>query len=371
MTSSPFSPTGQEPAPPGAAALLATAGVEGSFQLHALAGGANNRVFRVDVDDKAAADAAHRRLLLKSYFSHPDDPRDRLATEFAFARFAWERGIRALPQPIALSPEDDLGLYEFIDGRAFSPADLSDQATEIADRAINAALEFYDALNRHKGHPDAANLGAASEACFSLQDHLAQVDRRLQRLQGIDRAAAVHDDAMCFVTRELAPAWSDAAQTVRAGAKRWDLPLDAPLAGEQRCLSPSDFGFHNAIIDPAGVVRFFDFEYAGWDDPAKMVGDFFRQVKVPVPRRRLASFAEAVCASDAQGERLHRRIQLLFPVFQLKWCCILLNEFLPTSAASRRFAGASDDVVQQKQLQLKKAQAMLADALAPRRENDF
>ncbi len=286
MTSSPFSPTGQEPAPPGAAALLATAGVEGSFQLHALAGGANNRVFRVDVDDKAAADAAHRRLLLKSYFSHPDDPRDRLATEFAFARFAWERGIRALPQPIALSPEDDLGLYEFIDGRAFSPADLSDQATEIADRAINAALEFYDALNRHKGHPDAANLGAASEACFSLQDHLAQVDRRLQRLQGIDRAAAVHDDAMCFVTRELAPAWSDAAQTVRAGAKRWDLPLDAPLAGEQRCLSPSDFGFHNAIIDPAGVVRFFDFEYAGWDDPAKMVGDFFRQVKVPVPRRR-------------------------------------------------------------------------------------
>jgi len=32
------------------------------------------------------------------------------------------------------------------------------------------------------------------------------------------------------------------------------------------------------------------------------------------------------------------RARLLFPVFRIKWCCILMNEFLPSGAARRGFA---------------------------------
>ena len=56
-----------------------------------LSGGANNRVFRVE--------AASGVALLKSYFRHPDDPRDRLGTEWAFTSFAWDNGVRCIPRP--------------------------------------------------------------------------------------------------------------------------------------------------------------------------------------------------------------------------------------------------------------------------------
>ena len=35
---------------------------------------------------------------------------------------------------------------------------------------------------------------------------------------------------------------------------------------EYKCISPSDFGFHNSIIDREGNINFVDFEYSGWDD---------------------------------------------------------------------------------------------------------
>ena len=60
------------------------------------------------------------------------------------------------------------------------------------------------------------------------------------------------------------------------------LPSERPLDQQDRCLSPSDFGFHNALAQ-GETVRFIDFEYAGWDDPAKTVCDFFHHPGVPVP----------------------------------------------------------------------------------------
>ena len=41
-------------------------------------------------------------------------------------------------------------------------------------------------------------------------------------------------------------------------------------------LSPSDFGFHN-VIKKNKKLFFFDFEYAGMDDPVKLISDFICQ----------------------------------------------------------------------------------------------
>ena len=69
-----------------------------------------------------------------------------------------------------------------------------------------------------------------------------------------------------------------------------DLPRK--VAKEEKSLSPSDFGFHNMLIDKNGRLRFIDFEYAGWDDPAKIICDFFCQPKFPVPMNWMDSFIE-------------------------------------------------------------------------------
>ena len=93
--------------------VLYSVGLPGTFTLNRLHGGANNRVFRVDLDDK--------KLLLKFYFRHPDDQRDRLGTEFGFLEFAWSKGLRCIPKPLGLDRKFGLGLYEYVEGALLSP----------------------------------------------------------------------------------------------------------------------------------------------------------------------------------------------------------------------------------------------------------
>ena len=311
--------------------LLAAAGLSPDYRLTALPGGANNQVYRVEAGDACA--------LLKVYFRHPDDPRDRLEAEYGFCTFAWDHGLRCLPQPLAADPAAGLALYEFVCGTRLEPG-------EVGAEEVGQALAFYQALNTHKRSPEAAALPPGSEACFTLEAHLDCVARRVQRLADVP-AEVAH-----FVRDELAPAW----QAVAASLHDADLPL--PEA--DRCLSPSDFGFHNALREADGCLRFLDFEYAGWDDPAKLVCDFFCQPAVPVPPKFHAEFAAAVAAGLSDPDLHRRRFAALLPVYRIKWCCILLNDFLPEGSARRQFAARRALSPERAAAQLAKARAMLA-----------
>ena len=55
------------------------------------------------------------------------------------------------------------------------------------------------------------------------------------------------------------------------------------LKSDEKIISPSDFGLHNAKLNRDHRLTFFDFEYAGWDDPAKTIADFFAQPRFPAP----------------------------------------------------------------------------------------
>ena len=283
--------------------LVAALAGRDDFTLEPLPGGANNRVFRVRFPEKSA--------LLKAYFQHPDDKRDRLHAEFSFTRFAWAAGLRCVPEPLACDATNHLGLYEFIEGQP---------VREATKDVVQEAITFFRELNRHRAA--ATDLPVASEACFSVAEHLATVERRVNALAGVEDAAAA-----AFVRDELLPCW-------RAIARK--IPADTTPV--ERCVSPSDFGFHNALREASGRLWFIDFEYAGWDDPAKMICDFFCQPAVPVSREFLPMF-----------EPSERAVRLL-PVYRVKWCCIMLNDFLPVGGQRRRYAGRED-----RARQLKKA----------------
>jgi hypothetical protein len=319
--------------------LLSAAGLPPAISIERLPGGGNNRVYRVET--------AAGPVLLKEYFQHPADPRDRLAADYAFTRFAWDHGIRALPQPLAYDRAAGLGLYEFIAGRKLAPG-------EVTAAHIEEAAGFFAAVNRHRHDETAASLPIASEACFSISEHLACVDRRVARLATIAAESDLHREAQKIVAERLVPAWHHVRAAVATGGP----PLDAPLATDARVISPSDFGFHNCLVTTAGL-KFIDFEYAGWDDPAKTVCDFFCQPAVPVPREHFERFLAAVIS--ATGEAATRdRAALLLPVYELKWCCIMLNEFLAVGDDRRSFARVDESHETRRLKQLHKVEAALA-----------
>jgi hypothetical protein len=330
-------------------ALATAAGLGRVRAVVPLSGGANNRVFRVE----AAAGVA----LLKSYFRHPDDPRDRLGAEWAFTSFAWDSGVRCIPRPLACDPAAGLALFEFVAGRSL-------HGTAPADAEIDAAIDFFGALNAARSNPAAGSLAVASEACFSIDDHLATVDRRVARLKVIPAGSAVDHAAAGFVEAELAPAWEKAKATARQCAADLGLKTDRRLGAADRCLSPSDFGFHNAIRTADGRLRFIDFEYAGWDDPAKLVCDFFCQPAVPAPPAAFDRFARAVAELFPEPDAHRACAAILLPVYRVKWCGILLNEFLPIGGRRRTFSTAADQD-SRKAAQLAKARAALAALTYP------
>jgi hypothetical protein len=113
----------------------------------------------------------------------------------------------------------------------------------------------------------------------------------------------------------------------------------ALLPEAQRILSPSDIGFHNALRTPGGELVFIDFEYFGWDDPAKLISDFVLQPEVQLDRALLDRFRDGVfrLAGDVT---LPARYRLYVQLFRLKWVLILLNEYLRDDRSRRRLAGA-------------------------------
>lgn len=297
----------------------------------------NNRVFAVTTGEK--------RYAAKVYFRHPADKRDRLQAEYAFLTCAMRAGIQCVPRPVACDPLNGIGVYEYIEGHKLD-------AVEIDVTCIDQAAQFILQLNQKSAHEAGQDLPDASEACFSINEHFAMVDGRIARLAGVGTEEALDREAREFVVT-LAERWQKAKAQILHGARDAEIKPDAML--NERCISPSDFGFHNALATGDRGICFIDFEYAGWDDPAKLAGDFFSHPAVAVDAAHFGRFVETAMAYSANPAALAARARILLPVFQVKWCCIILNEFLPDSAQRRRFADPNSDVASRKRAQLAKA----------------
>ena len=126
------------------------------------------------------------------------------------------------------------------------------------------------------------------------------------------------------------------------------------LGSDEKIISPSDFGLHNAKLGKDGKLAFFDFEYAGWDDPAKTIADFFAQPRFPAPfeesKNLLSTFSDMF--SYGVMEQLLRRLPLVNRIIRLKWCYILLNDFHPTAIKRRSLAGRTLKTFNQTLLQM-------------------
>jgi hypothetical protein len=188
------------------------------------------------------------------------------------------------------------------------------------------------------------------------------VRHRLARLQTIEVASSVDQEALTFVRRDLSVPGNTMLDRAAAQAIGLGLEPNQPLPFADRCLSASDFGFHNALRTEDGQLKFIDFEYAGWDDPGKMVADFFCQPACPAPIDCFEEFAALVAERTREPEQQLHRFRLLLPVYRLKWCCILLNDFHPAGGRRRRFA-ADGQEDERKSQQLHKARTALRNML--------
>ena len=301
--------------------------------------GRNSRVYRVDI----GAD----RFAAKFYGTSATDTRDRLGTEYDGLTFLHGKGIDKVPKPMGLSRAANCGVYEWIDGKPF---------TAIGAMEIDQALEFVAALHGLRQSPGAAAQPLASEACLSGVDLHDQIETRSQALTP---RAESHDGLGDFLRQRFRPAFAECTAIAEQAYARIGLSFSAPLDNAFRTLSPSDFGFHNALHGNDGKAAFVDFEYFGWDDPVKLVSDFVLHPAMDLAadmQRRFLDGAEAIFAGEPKfGERFRALIAL----YGLRWCMILLNEFRDDRWHHRLAAGVREDRSTVESRQLAKAETLL------------
>lgn len=318
--------------------------------------GRNSRVYRVTL----AAPGDPESVVIKFYRRDPGDPRDRLAAEYNALEFLWRYGVHGIPRPIKADRDHYCSVIEFIAGEP-------PQIEGVGTIDIDACVSFLAALKDLSHREGADRLGVASEACFSVAELIDSVESRRRRLTGCSHdaeGAALHT----FLAGAFDPLWLDVRGWITEGG--WLVDSTLPLAS--RTLSPSDFGFHNAIRRADGSLAFVDFEYFGWDDPAKGLSDFLLHPGMPLresARRRFAGeFLRNFCSRDSA---LLERARIVYPILALKWCLILLNEFLPeriAASAGRVSPSERTDLLAQ---QMHKAETMARRTAAEYRDNPY
>ncbi len=313
--------------------------------LEPVRGGGNNQTYRAECKDGTA-------FAFKVYGQREEVPRDRMGAEVGGLRFLERYNVSAVPCVIAHDAKAGYAAFDWVDGCAVqSPA----------TKDIDAALRFMAELQALTSVDGTERLPLASAATLSGEAVVAQIKSRFSKFDAIDTDDQLGAQARHFLDDEFGLLRDGAVINARLRFAEAGLEFGAELARSKWALSPSDFGFHNALRRNDGRIVFVDFEYFGWDDPAKMVSDFLLHPGMTLSAAQRQRFYDgARLVFDAQDAKFHTRFAALYPLYGLCWCLIMLNEFLPENWARRSAAAGGLNAVEVRTAQLEKARRMLS-----------
>lgn len=281
--------------------FLAREGWESAHAAQELGAGNRHRVFLLEHGD--------RRAVLKVHEPPAPGRRNAFDHEVLMHSFYAEQMGAAVPALIAQDATCRAILFEHVPGVIVSGHENQMRDTEVMARFI---LDSNRPKVLHRAR--AVGVPQASEGGASSPDHWRYAAARLDELMLLTAEDDVTARMQEFLRSEVLPA-------LTAGK-----PKDGAMVPQ--CISPSDFGFHNIIRRDNGALCFFDFEHAGWDDPAKLAADFILQPEAPLSKEQVKVFVEALGTAALFGSGLTGRLSNIMPVQKVKWTVIILNVFL-------------------------------------------
>lgn len=268
-----------------------------------LNGGINNQVFRCT--------AGGQTFVLKGYVESIDNPHDRFKAETEFLTYAAAVTPTFVPKLIYSDQASRSIVVENLEGECFQEGERP------LERDLAKAVEFLRLLNSEQASALEAISGAAADGFLRLTNHLENIRTRIASMQSEHLPSNLCDKAnqIILTLKQRISHLNEVTEQRLLTGECEDI-----LDPANRCLSPSDFGFHNAIRTSQGI-KFFDFEFAGWDDPAKIVSDFDLQPRIPISPK--GCILRLGIAKWSVG--LEARSTVLFPILRLKWACIILG----------------------------------------------
>jgi hypothetical protein len=309
------------------------------YTLLPIVGRANSKIVKVI---SKSADFA-----LKIYPDKEYDKRDRLGVEFDALTILRASNVQNITVPVKKNSTLNVALYEWIEGENFNV---------VGTREVRDAINFIKKLYELSNNDNQFCGQMASEACLSIGELINQISNRFDILVKVDNEPYLS----CFLNNEFMPIYHE---VVSNKVKDWGVnqAFDTELEKRYRTLSPSDFGFHNAIKLVDGQIIYIDLEYFGWDDPVKLTSDFLWHAGMKLTEPAKYEWLEGMTKIFSGDLQFNARFKLLHPLYGLRWCMILLNEFLKNKWKIREHADQNkiNNEEKIKKIQLVKAKKYL------------
>ena len=279
-----------------------------SDSLERLSGGINNNVFTCTSNDK--------NWVIKGYPHLNTHGTDRMQAEVEFLEYSSRVAKGFTPTLIKVDTLRRCTVMEHVSGSTYSEGVSPDR------EEIQAALSFVNRLNRNPALARNMIRQDAAEGFLSLRQHMENVTARVNSM-GVEHLPSSFKKQSGEIIDKLR---SNSEKVAFSLEKKIESgKIEDTISHDEQCISPSDFGFHNAIRTHSGVV-FIDFEFAGWDDPAKFCVDFTLQQRNPV---NLNPINVASILFPDKLESMESRINSMQDILLLKWLCIILSIFNP------------------------------------------
>lgn len=263
-------------------------------ECHRLSGGINARVYRLTCD---------RELVVKFY-------RDikRGLNECMFLESAKDHSIDCIPEVLINKTRFGWALLSDLGGKAIDSTDWS---------VLEYALAFQEALRDSGLQESYPKEIKAKEACNTLREHHKMLGLRLDSLD-------CNESLDCFPRTKRLVICKTSEYLTRAREKASSLTLlDKEMSP---WISQSDVGTHNMLRDTkSDIYGFVDFEYAGWDDPAKFFVDWCIRPEAVLHPSVCQEFLLAAYRRGLIKLSTIRRVCQLMDVYMFKWTIIRLN----------------------------------------------
>ena len=252
------------------------------------------------------------RHIVKNYDMSNPLSRNKFSAEVNFLKYASEVAPNYVPRFITSNKTTGSISMSYIEGQDLSPEDIN-----VDDLAH--ARSFFLRLNENiLTSKYALLLSSASEGGVSLEDHIRLTQSRIHKLKTstilpdcINEFSTILELIIKYISLIINSAHHSSAIISSLDELRHNL----------FCISPGDFGFHNALRTETGLV-FFDFEHSGFDDLAKCIIDFKLQPSFP---SQISIDDYFLCDSLTLQPLLKEYINYLRPILCLRWACIALN----------------------------------------------
>ena len=269
-----------------------------------LNGGLNNYVYK-------CKSKAGTSLVIKFFGTPVSDDRDKMTAELEFLNLASKVCPNRVPRVFGYEYSGRFMLTSFLRGSPITKASKED---------VDDALDFIKNMNSDHSLSQALISQNSSEAFTSVSAHIKGLYKRYSNLTAdvcaCDRG--LFSQALLLLT--------ELGDLIRILDEELGCCIDKNifsdhLPQESFIVSPSDFGFHNAIRTKNGL-SYFDFEFSGWDNPCKALYDFALQ-----PRISSVSFLNYIKwkYSTFQFTQHGETENFLEKIFMVRWILIILR----------------------------------------------